>query len=240
LDSTDDGAKSSSPAARRRVWLLRTAAFLPLGAGAGAYSLHSGFRELLNQGASLLWDRDLHGLKDWAAALGAWAPLATSLLMVVQALAAPLPAVLVTATNSLLFGPFWGGWLSIASATAAAILCYLIARCLGEPVVRGLVSRTALAKADAFFAQHGAVAVLVARLLPFVPFDPVSFVAGLSRLRLWTFFWATFVGQIPAGMAYSYLAQDLDNPLRLVVQALAVFAALLVVGWTARRVLMRR
>ncbi len=43
----------------------------------------------------------------------------------------------------------------------------------------------------------------VCRLLPFVPFDPVSYAAGLTSLRFWPFMLATGVGQLPATIVYS-------------------------------------
>ena len=86
--------------------------------------IHPGLRAEIMAGVELLTARDLEGLRDWAAQFGIWAPLATSCLMVAQALFAPIPAVLVTWTNSLLFGWFAGGCLSIFSATVAASICY--------------------------------------------------------------------------------------------------------------------
>lgn len=219
---------------------VRLLALAPLVVGGAFYLLHPPFRALLNEGVSLLVCGDLPGLRSWAGRLGPWAPLATTLLMVVQAVAAPVPAVLVTVTNSLLFGPFLGGLLSIVSATVAAALCFLLSRCFGEPLVARLLSPSALEQANAFLAAHGGTAVLVARLLPFVPFDPISYVAGLSRMRLSTFCWATLIGQIPAGMAYSYLGQEIDRPARLALWGAGAFLGLLILGWTFRRVLLGR
>lgn len=77
-------------------------------------------------------------------------------------------------------------------------------------------------------------------LLPFVPFDPISYGAGLVRMPLWAFFWATLVGQFPAGMAYSYLAHQINSPRTLLVQGISVFCALILLGWCARRLLLGR
>ena len=79
-------------------------------------------RGALGRGVALLASGDLDGLRAWGADLGAWAPLGTTALMLAQAIAAPLPAVFVTWTNSWLFGPLAGGLLSIAQATLAATL----------------------------------------------------------------------------------------------------------------------
>jgi uncharacterized membrane protein YdjX (TVP38/TMEM64 family) len=127
-------------------------------------------------------------------------------------------------------------------------MCYGIGRGLGGTVVEPLIGKRVVAKSRAFVEEHGTTAVLVARLLPFVPFDPISYVAGLAGMRFWRFFWATLVGQLPAGMVYSYLASDLAEAMSggtrhtgfLVLEVLAAFAALVVIGWAARRWLLLR
>lgn len=231
---------AAAPASRRAAIAVRLAALAPLAILGLAYAFAPSFRATLHAGVSLLARGDVSGLRAWGDTLGLWAPFATSALMIAQAIAAPIPAVLVTATNSLLFGPFWGGLLSIVSATVAACVCWGLARLFGDALASFLVSPAALAKADATVRRHGPIAVLVARLVPFVPFDPVSFVAGLVRMPLAPFFWATLLGQAPAGMAYSYLAQEIDRPRTLVVAALAVFAGLVVLGLAARWFVLRR
>ena len=70
--------------------------------------------------------------------------LASLFLMIVQAMVAPIPAVLITGANGLLFGPLLGGLLSIVSATLAAAVCFLLARSFGAPFVSRLVPSTVL------------------------------------------------------------------------------------------------
>lgn len=207
-------------------------------AGLGlACALSPGVREALGRGVGLLWAGDLAALRAWGGEQGAWAPLMTTALMIAQALAAPIPAVLVTWTNSWLFGWGLGGLLSIAQATLAAWICYVLGQALGEPLLRRLVSEGQRARLEALLARRSASTILVARLLPFVPFDAVSYLAGAARVRAWPFVWATFLGQVPAGFAYAYLGQEVTRPARLLVLGLGAFAALAVLGLAARRTL---
>ncbi len=224
-------ARDEATTLRRRLLALRVVSLAPLVVGLAAWWLVPAFRAAFAEAFAALRAGDIEGLRSVGAELGGWAALMTIVLMIVQALAAPLPAVVVTVANSLLFGPFLGGCLSIASATLAAVLCFALARAWGEPLVARLVPRAKLARANAFLERHGALAVLGARLIPFVPFDPISYVAGLTRMRWWTFVWATLVGQIPAGMAYSYLAQELDRPLHVGIAASATFVGLCLLAW---------
>ncbi len=223
------------PDRRRELFAIRAVAFAPLVAVAVAYAVHAPFAAELDRGVGLLARGDTAGLHAWAGELGPWAPLGTTLLMVVQAIAAPIPAVLVTATNAWLFGWKQGGMLSIAQATLAALVCYALARSLGEPLVARVVSSAARARADALMESHGAATVLVARLLPFVPFDPISYVAGLARMPVRSFTWATLVGQIPAGMTYAYLAEQSREPSALIVQVPAALIGLVILGAGVRR-----
>lgn len=225
---------------RAQVWIARGIGVAPLVALALAWLASPSFRATLGDGVTRLVAGDLEGLRAWGTELGPRAAAFTALLMLVQALAAPIPAVLITWTNAWLFGPFVGAWLSIGSATAAALVCFALARGFGAPWVERCVPATSRARAERFLADHGAAAVLVGRLLPFVPFDPLSFVAGLSSLRASTFVWATFVGQLPAGFAYSYLAAELTSPARFVLFGACTFAALAVVGLGASRIVRGR
>ncbi|MEM1294037.1 MAG: TVP38/TMEM64 family protein [Verrucomicrobiota bacterium] len=199
-----------------------------------------GLRAEILTGVEILIERDLEGLRDWAGEFGAWAPLATSCLMVAQALVAPIPAVLVTWVNSLLFGWFAGGCLSIFSATIAASICYWIGRFLGEPLANRLVSTERLAKWKELTDNHGPSTILGARLLPFVPFDPISYIAGIVNMRFLPFFVMTLIGQIPAGFAYSYLGVQITEPKKLVVTGVCTVIGLLTFGMLVRRALSRK
>lgn len=218
---------------------LRLISLAPLVLGALFWALHPGTRASLDRGVSLLVHADVAGLREWGAGLGAWAIAGTTVLMVVQALAAPIPAVLVTWTNSWLFGWALGGVISIVQATLAALLCFALARAFGEPLVVRLMPADTARKAQDFMREHGTGAILVARLMPLVPFDPISYVAGLTRMRAGPFAWATLVGQIPAGMAYAYLGQGIDRPRQLAVTGLCTALSLIALGALARRVLTR-
>jgi uncharacterized membrane protein YdjX (TVP38/TMEM64 family) len=223
----------------RAARLVQALALAPLIAGVAVYALHAPSRAALDAGVSALARGDLAALRAWGTELGAWAMLGTTVLMVVQALAAPIPAVFVTWTNSWLFGPLAGGAISIVQATLAALICFALARAFGEPLVARLLPFDALKRAEAFMLEHGARAVLIARLMPVVPFDPISYVAGLSRMRAGAFAWATLVGQVPAGMAYAYLGHEITRPARLVVAGACVVLALLALALAVRSALKR-
>lgn len=154
------GVRAMPPDADRRaraisLGIRAVVAVVLVAAIAGAL-LHPDARASLLQGWDLLLRRDLDGLRRWGRDLGPWAPLATTLLMIGQALAAPIPALLVTWTNSWMFGPFWGGLLSIAQATLAALVCFSLARALGRPLVARMASERTLERMDGLVTRYRA------------------------------------------------------------------------------------
>jgi len=166
---------------------------------------------------SLFKDLDVVVIKEYILSFGIWAPIISFLLMIFQSIAAPLPAFLITFANAALFGWILGAMLSWFSALVGAILCFYIARWLGRDVVEKLTSRTALESVDGFFDKHGKYAILIARLLPFISFDIVSYAAGLTKMKIKDFVIATAIGQLPATIIYSYAGEMLTGGTKMFV-----------------------
>ncbi len=159
----------------------------------------------VNQAVFILSNVNVDMAREYILSFGIWAPIVSFLLMILQSIAAPLPAFIITFANAGLFGWVKGAMLSWSSAMAGAVLCFYIAKFLGRNVVEKLTSKTALKSVDDFFEKYGKYAVLIARLLPFISFDIVSYAAGLTSMSFWSFFIATGLGQLPATIIYSYI-----------------------------------
>ena len=108
-----------------------------------------------------------------------------------------------------------------------AAVCFGLARFLGRDVVSRLTGKGVLQSVDQFFVSYGAKSIFIARLLPFVPFDPISYAAGLTGMRFVPFMIATGLGQLPATLVYSYAGSNLlSGKIRLFLYGLsALFAA---------------
>lgn len=157
-------------------------------------------------------------------------PLVSALLMVFQSVAAPLPAFLITFANGMIWGFVGGFLLSWSSALLGASLCFYLARFLGRPFVIKLVGGSdVLQSSEKFLEKYGTRSILIARLIPFISFDLVSYAAGLTPVTFRRFFLATAIGQIPATSVYSYLA-SIGGAATSVKVLLYVFSALAVIA----------
>lgn len=169
-------------------------------------------------------------MREFISKYGKWAMAISALLMIFQSIAAPLPAFFITLTNANLFGWWQGCILSWASSMAGAALCFWIARILGRDVVERICTKGALASIEEFFAKYGKRCILVARLLPFISFDIVSYAAGLTAMDFWGFFIATGIGQMPACIVYSYVGGMLTGGAqKMFIGLMCLFALAIVV-----------
>lgn len=185
---------------------------------------------------SLFQSLDIEAIKAYILSFGLLAPFVSFLLMVFQAILAPLPAFLITFANAALFGWMYGALLSWSSAMVGALLCFYIAKFLGREVVEKLTSKIALKSVDAFFEKHGVYAILIARLLPFISFDIVSYAAGLTRMSLRSFLIATGLGQLPATLIYSYAGEMLTGGAKTFVYGLLILFSVSVLVYLIKRV----
>lgn len=168
-----------------------------------------------------------------------YAALASAALMVLSSVLAPIPAFLITLSNSVIFGWWKGALLSWSSAMMGAALCFWIARWLGRNAAEKLAGQTVLRGVEQYFEKYGPKTILICRLLPFVSFDAVSYFAGLTPMKFWPFFLATGLGQMPATIVYSYVGGQLSGGAQklfiglLTLFALGIFVTILRGLWQA-------
>ena len=122
-----------------------------------------------------------------------------------------IPAAFIAATTGTLSLP-----LIILYGTLGAIIGamvnYGLAYWLGRPIVHKfadtklshmlLIDRPGVEKAEAFFAEHGAIGTFIGRLIPAIR-QLISIPAGLARMNMLRFLLFTFLG---AGIWNSILA----------------------------------
>ena len=234
IDSANETA--AAPASKKNVWIQRgilVAAILVLVA---VYFLVPAVHEWVGSVFAMFATGDFSAASEFMAQYGPAAAVVSFLLMVFQSVIAPLPAFLITIANANLFGWWQGAILSWASAMAGAALCFWIARVVGREAVEKLAGKNGIRQMEEFFQRHGTQSVLIARLLPFVSFDWVSYFAGLTSMRFWSFFLATGLGQLPATIVYSYVGGMLTGGAKLLMTGLLILFALAILVVVIRQV----
>lgn len=117
-----------------------------------------------------------------------------------------VPASPLTAIAGFLYGPLWGTLLISLAGLASALVTFIIGRTIARPWVgRRLVNHPRLAKIDTAVARGGLRIVFLLRLASIVPFAPLSYVFGASRVSLRDFVFASWLGLLPGTFLYVYL-----------------------------------
>lgn len=198
------------------------------------YLGQGGVHDAINNSVSYLKNADVKGFRDYLLSFGPLAAVVSGLLMVFQSVIAPLPAFVITFANGLLFGWLFGAILSWSSAMLGAVLCFYLAKFLGRPIVEKIVTKKALDWWDQFFAKYGKHSIFIARLVPIVSFDLVSYAAGVTSVSFWQFFWATGLGQLPATILYSFLGENATDTVKILFFLFTIVIALAVIGMLLR------
>ena len=225
---------------KKQKWLGKAAVLLCLLAAGAAYLFVPSVREGFSRIAVMFASGDFTVVREFVASYGSYAAAVSFGLMILQSVAAPLPAFLLTFANANLCGGWQGAILSWTSAMAGAAVCFYIARILGRDAAEKLTSKAGLEQIDGFFEKYGKNTILICRLLPFVSFDLVSYAAGLTSMSFWSFFIATGIGQLPATLVYSYVGGMLTGGARLFVTGLMILFALSALIVMLRRIYMEK
>jgi uncharacterized membrane protein YdjX (TVP38/TMEM64 family) len=171
---------------------------------------------------------DVHRLRAELRGLGATGAAVLVGLILIHAVVL-FPAEIVNATAGLVFGFAVALPLVLAAWLVSGLIAYWLGMVAGRPLAVRLAGEERVAVAERVVERGGAPALLVSRLIPFVPYSLVGYVAGAARVPIWRYAWTSVAGILPITAAATYLGHALDHLSAsdpLLWAALAVFAVL--------------
>jgi uncharacterized membrane protein YdjX (TVP38/TMEM64 family) len=122
----------------------------------------------------------------------------------------------------------------------SCLLAYWLALRFGTRIAGRLVDPAALASAEERIAGAGTSTLLALRVIPIVPYNLVSYAAGMFRIPIGRFTWTTVVGLAPQLAVTTYAgsqAVELSiTDLRLWAIAFGWLALIFIGRWIAGRV----
>ena len=113
---------------KKKNWMGKAAVTAAAIAAILAYYFIPSVNQTMNTILSAFASGDFTVVRAFVESYGAYAAAVSFLLMILQSIAAPLPAFLLTFANANLFGWWKGAILSWSSAMAGAAVCFFIAR----------------------------------------------------------------------------------------------------------------
>ncbi len=139
---------------------------------------------------------------------GPWGALGSIGLMILHSFV-PFPSEVLAIANGMIYGPLMGTALTWTGAMLGAYLAFGLARILGQPFVRRMVSSEKLARFDTWSHTKGGIALLASRLVPVIAFNLINYVAGLTSISWWTFTWATGLGILPLSILMAVFGHNM-------------------------------
>jgi uncharacterized membrane protein YdjX (TVP38/TMEM64 family) len=178
---------------------------------------------------------DAQELQRWAAGSGVWLP-AVFVAGYAAATLLLLPKNVLSMAAGLVFGLGSGVALVWFAAMLGAAASFWLGRRLGREGVTRIAGRH-LDRLDNLVRRHGVLAVLVARLVPVVPFTAVNYGSGLTAVAFPAYLAATAVGILPGTVAYVAVGAFGTRPggWQLWVAAGALLVLSVGGSWFARR-----
>lgn len=152
-----------------------------------------------------------------------------------------LPASILTMAGGAIFNPVMGTIYTIFSATIGATIPFLITRRFGRrPLERYLARYENFDKKfkefEASEEEEGWKYVAFTRLVTIFPFLILNYAFGLTKIRLWTYIWASFIFMLPGSFMFNYFGyagrealSGSENTIKLVSIAVGFFLLMSVI-----------
>jgi len=154
--------------------------------------------------------------------------LVVAVVATLLALFPVIPYPLVGGVIGAAYGPAFGGLVTWTGSTAASLLMFVLIRYgFREWGARLLHGRPTVDKLTTQFEKHAFLAILFARMLPFVPSIIVNVYAALSRVSFPVYAAASALGKIPAMLLFAIAGDQLLTEPRNIMLAVMVYGAFL-------------
>jgi len=145
------------------------------------------------------------------AAVGGFGLLAPLAHVVVYAVGstALVPATVFTLMGAVIFGKVQGGLYNLVGATGGAALSFLLARFLGRDFAARLATGR-LRDLEARIGDHGFLLICYLRLA-YIPFAPLNYAAGLTRIRFLDYVVGSALGMLPGMFIITAFVDELTS-----------------------------
>ena len=122
-----------------------------------------------------------------------------------------IPTNLIAIVGGTLFGPIKGFLLTMVGFFISGTIAFYTSRLLGRDFVEGIIGNRFI-KLDKNIEKNGFRILFLLRLPPILPFDPLSYACGFTKIKYKDFILASLLGVVPETICYSILGRSFSNP----------------------------
>jgi len=158
-----------------------------------------------------LSNSDSQSVVDFVNSFGAFSYFVFVVIVVLEVVLAPIPALALYIAGGALFGAFFGGILTIIGNVIGAFIAFWLARRLGRKFVERKVDVNLRKKFDKFSQKYGVFSLFLLRVNPLTSSDLFSYLSGLTNMKARTFLIGTTLGLAPMIFAHTYFGETFVN-----------------------------
>ncbi|MDB6119231.1 MAG: associated Golgi protein [Verrucomicrobiaceae bacterium] len=137
--------------------------------------------------------------------LGPWGPVVFAIAFIVASLLM-VPGSVLTLSAGALFGVVRGVVLVSISSTIAATVVFWFSRFVARDyVARRVEGNAAFTALDRALEKEGWKVVALSRLCPVLPYAPLNYAFGVTKVKPGPYVAASWLGSLPATIVYVYL-----------------------------------
>jgi uncharacterized membrane protein YdjX (TVP38/TMEM64 family) len=142
-----------------------------------------------------------------------WGALGVALVVALALVHAvlPYPSELLCLATGYAYGFVPALLLMLTLWPASCLLAYWLAHRFGRSLAHRTIDRGALERAERGLSDTGVVPLVLLRVIPLVPFNFVSYGAGMFGVPLRRFLWTTAVGVTPQLTLVTYAGSQADD-----------------------------
>lgn len=167
---------------------------------------------------------DLADFRAWAEQTGRWFPL---VFFIAYALFTvfPTPRSVFTIACGVLFTPAVGITIAVAGTAVSGALSFLMVRFVAGDRVQRWLPDGLLSTVHRRLQARGWLAVGSMRMIPAIPFAPLSYALALTGIKFWPYLLATIIGSAPNTIAVILFTDALtggQSPSLIILTAILV------------------
>jgi len=132
-------------------------------------------------------------------------------IVMLEVVLAPIPALALYIAGGALFGAFLGGILTLIGNLIGAFIAFWLARRFGRKFVEKRVDENIRKKFDKFSQKYGVFSLFLLRVNPLTTSDLFSYLAGLTSMKKRQFLIGTGLGLTPMIFLHTYFGETFVN-----------------------------
>ncbi len=143
---------------------------------------------------------------------GASAPLIFIVICAIKPVIFFLPSMGLTIIAGTLFGPIYGTLYVVIGGAGSTVIGFYMTRMFGRKTIERLFKNwQGMLEMNEKMKTNGFKTTLYLRLFN-LPWDAVSYSAGLSKMRFKDFYIASLIALVPNSFIYTYFGSSILNP----------------------------